>query len=133
VSDRHYTYRVIWSEEDREWVGTCAEFPSLSHLDPQSGAALCGIQALVDDVVADMEANGEAIPEPLSTKTYSGQFMTRVPPELHRRLAIEAAEEHVSLNRLVTSRLSAGTQVIRSPEPAAKQRTSRKKPHLEPA
>jgi hypothetical protein len=26
----HYSYRVIWSEEDKEYVGLCAEFPTLS-------------------------------------------------------------------------------------------------------
>lgn len=33
IDARHYTYRVIWSEEDQEFIGLCAEFPSLSHLD----------------------------------------------------------------------------------------------------
>ena len=28
-----YTYRVLWSEEDAEFVGLCAEFPSLSWLE----------------------------------------------------------------------------------------------------
>ncbi|NMD47819.1 MAG: toxin-antitoxin system HicB family antitoxin, partial [Propionibacterium sp.] len=35
----------------------------------------------------------------------SGKFMVRLPPELHRQLAIEAAEQHVSLNRLISGRL----------------------------
>lgn len=37
-----YTYRVIWSEEDEEYVGLCAEFPSLSWLDgtPEAGVSL---------------------------------------------------------------------------------------------
>jgi predicted RNase H-like HicB family nuclease len=101
-----YTYRVSWSEDDGEYVATCAEFPSLSHLAPDSGAALAGVQVLVRDVAEDMRASGEAVPEPLATRTYSGHFVTRVPRELHRRLAIEAAEQGVSLNRLVTTRLS---------------------------
>ena len=32
--------------------------------------------------------------------------MTRIPPELHRQLAIEAAQEKISLNRLVSMRLT---------------------------
>ena len=102
-----YTYRVSWSLEDGEHVATCAEFPSLSHLDQDSGKALAGIQALVRDVVEDMRANNEPIPEPLAAKSYSGNFMARIPSEVHRRLAIEAAEQGVSLNRLVAARLSA--------------------------
>ncbi|MEZ4617951.1 MAG: hypothetical protein R2867_20915 [Caldilineaceae bacterium] len=26
INPEHYTYRVIWSEEDNEFVGLCAEF-----------------------------------------------------------------------------------------------------------
>jgi predicted HicB family RNase H-like nuclease len=102
----HFTYRVSWSEEDGEYVGTSAEFPSLSHLDADQDAALRGIRALVADVVADMRASGEAVPEPLAERTYSGKFQTRIPSELHRMLAIEAAEAGVSLNRLVSLRLA---------------------------
>ena len=58
------------------------------------------------DIVADMKANGESIPEPISEKSYSGKFQVRITPELHRRLAIEAAEENVSLNRYVSYKLA---------------------------
>ncbi len=102
----HYTYKVIWSVEDQEFVGLCAEFPSLSHLDETHIAALSGISNLVKDIVVDMEANGESIPEPLSEKEYSGKFQVRIPPELHRKLAIKAAEAKVSLNRYVSNKLA---------------------------
>lgn len=50
----HYAYRVTWSAEDREHVGLCAEFPSLSCLAASRGEALTGIRALVRDVVEEM-------------------------------------------------------------------------------
>lgn len=106
VKDDKYTYRVTWSEEDSEHVGLCAEFPSLSWLAATPEAALKGIRKLVAEVVADMANTGEQIPEPLATKHYSGKFMVRVPPEVHRQLAMEAAEAHVSLNRLASAKLS---------------------------
>ena len=99
----HYTYRVTWSAEDGEFVGLVAEFPSLSWLADEQVAALTGIRDLVAEVVADLESP----PEPFSERPYSGEFKLRVPPQLHRSLAIEAAEQNVSLNRLVNSRLSA--------------------------
>jgi predicted HicB family RNase H-like nuclease len=101
-----YTYRVTWSEEDREYVGLCAEFPSLSWMEGTPEKALAGIRKLVQECLTDMKSNGETAPEPLSTKAFSGKFMVRVPPEIHRRLAVQAAEEGVSLNRLVSSKLS---------------------------
>ena len=102
----HYTYRITWSPEDGEHLGRCAEFPSLSWLAPTPDEALSGIRELVSDVLADMRANGESLPEPLADRTYSGRFVVRVPPETHRDLVIKAAEEGVSLNRLVSARLA---------------------------
>lgn len=102
----HYTYRITWSAEDGEHVGRCAEFPSLSWLAPTPAEALSGVRELVSGVLVDMRANGESPPEPLADRTYSGRFMVRVPPATHRELAIEAAEEGVSLNRLVSARLA---------------------------
>ena len=101
-----YTYRVTWSEEDQEHVGLCAEFPSLSWLAPTPEKALAGIRRLVKDTVSDLENSGEPVPEPIALKTFSGKFMVRVPPETHRMLAVKAAESGVSLNRLISSKLS---------------------------
>jgi predicted HicB family RNase H-like nuclease len=106
LKNDHYAYRVTWSEEDSEYIGLCAEFPSLSWLASEPEATLQGIRQVVADVVVDLQANGEPIPEPLSVKKYSGRFMVRVPPELHRQLALEAAESGVSLNRLASDKLS---------------------------
>ena len=105
MNDR-YTYRVTWSEEDSEYVGLCTEFPSLSWLAQSPEKALGGIRQVVADVVADLEAHGEAVPVPIAIKRYSGKFLVRIPPELHRRLALEAAEAGISLNRLTSDKLS---------------------------
>lgn len=102
----HYTYRVMWSGEDEEFIATVAEFPSLSWLAESRSDALEGIVALVRDVVADMEEQGEEVPVPLGERAYSGEFRVRIPPSLHRELAAAAHEEGVSLNRLVSHRLA---------------------------
>ena len=102
----HYTYRITWSVDDGEFVGLCAEFPSLSWLAPTPDEAFTGIRDLVADIISDMLSTNEKLPEPLADRTYSGRFMVRVPPETHRTLTIRAAEQGVSLNRLVSARLS---------------------------
>ena len=101
-----YTYRVHWSDEDQEYVGLCAELPSLSWLAKTPSAALNGIRRLVAETVTEMVNAGETPPPPFILRRYSGKFLVRVPPETHRRLAIEAAEEGVSLNRLASAKLS---------------------------
>jgi predicted HicB family RNase H-like nuclease len=44
----------------------------------------------------------ETPPEPLSIQKFSGKLLVRVPPEQHRELAMEAAEQGVSMNRLIS-------------------------------
>ena len=105
IADR-YTYRVTWSEEDQEYVGLCAEFPSVSWLEDTPEKALKGIRTLVRKILADIKRTNEPVPEPISTRAFSGKFVVRVPPEVHRMLAIQAAESGVSLNRLVSSKLA---------------------------
>jgi len=100
-----YTYRISWSEDDQEYVGLCLEFPSLSWLAKTPEAALRGIRRVVSEVMIDMEKNGDTPPSPLSRRSFSGKFVVRVPPQIHRELAMRAAEEKISLNRLINSKL----------------------------
>ena len=106
LKDDRYTYRVTWSEDDQQYVGLCAEFPSLSWLASNHDGALNGIRQAVAGTVEDMENAREPIPTPLATKSFSGKFIVRVPPEQHRDLAIQAAEQGVSLNRLASTKLA---------------------------
>jgi predicted HicB family RNase H-like nuclease len=105
MKNDRYTYRVTWSEEDGEYVGLCVEFPSLSWLAQTPEDALKGIRQVVAEVVDDLEANGEPVPDSIAVKRYSGKFMVHIPPELHRRLALEAAEAGISLNQLASDKL----------------------------
>lgn len=106
LKNDRYTYRVTWSDDDNEYVGLCAEFPSLSWLAGTPEAALKGIRKVVANIVDDMSSEGETVPKPIAGKNFSGKFMVRIPPEVHRKLAIQAAESGVSLNRLASSKLS---------------------------
>ena len=101
-----YTYRVTWSDEDNEFVGLCAEFSMLSWLAASPEEALKGIRSVVNDCVEDMIKNEEDVPRPIATRKYSGKFMVRIPPEVHRHLATEAAESGVSLNRIASAKLA---------------------------
>lgn len=106
VDPTHYTYRVTWSPEDGEYVASCLELPSMSWLAATPKDALTGLEQVVADVVADMSEEGEQVPTPFADQRFSGRFNLRVTEALHRRLATEAAEQGVSLNRLVSDRLA---------------------------
>jgi predicted HicB family RNase H-like nuclease len=106
LENDHYEYQIIWSPEDNEYVGLCAEFHFLSWLAKEPEEALKGIRNLVVESVEDMKNYGEEVPEPFSTKNFSGHFVVRTTPGLHRKLSIEASEMGVSLNRHVCDKLS---------------------------
>jgi Protein of unknown function (DUF2442) len=55
-----HAYSVSWSDEDQEYVGLCAEFPSLSWLAPTPSDALEGIRRLVQDCKGDLSAGSVA-------------------------------------------------------------------------
>jgi predicted HicB family RNase H-like nuclease len=107
VEVSHYTYRVAWSAEDSEFVATVAEFPSLSWLAPSQIEALQGLEGMLADAVADMEKQGEEVPQPLSERSYSGKFNLRLGERLHREVALHAAEENLSINQWVVRKILA--------------------------
>lgn len=106
VDVSHYSYRVTWSAEDGEFVATCLELPSLSWLAPTQIEALRGLEAVVNDVLADMVDQGEKVPVPFSERTYSGTFNVRIGEGLHRDLVVHAAEDGLSLNQYVVKKLA---------------------------
>ena len=55
-------------------------------------------------MAAELEDKGDAPPP----RTFSGQFVQRVPKSLHMRLAKRAESEGVSLNQLATTLLAEG-------------------------
>ena len=48
----------------------------------------------------------DPIPEPISDNNYSGKFNIRIPKSLHKRLAIEAENEGVSMNQYALYKLA---------------------------
>ena len=100
-----YTYRVFWSEEDKEFVGTVAEFPYLSYLDTDQHKAFDGIIDVVKNALELYLEDGDMPPEPLGKKAYSGKLSLRLTPEQHKRAAMQAAEAGVSINKLLASKI----------------------------
>ena len=58
--------------------------------------------------------NGVEIPEPLREEDFSGRFNLRIPKSLHKRLAMQAKAEGVSLNQLAMYLLASGLKTAAS-------------------
>ena len=100
-----YTYRIEWSDDDQLHIARCLEFPSLAAHGETSEKALKEIEFVVTESIRWIEEDGGVVPEPLGARHYKGNITLRVPPDVHRNLAILSAEQGVSINQLVLSRL----------------------------
>lgn len=64
-------------------------------------------RASIDDYLAFCKQRGETPDKP-----FSGQFVTRIPPELHRQVNVAAVLAGKSLNAFVTEQLQVAVQKI---------------------
>jgi predicted HicB family RNase H-like nuclease len=71
-----------------------------------AGRALLEIEKVVAESVKWMEEEGETVPEPFGLKKYKGNLTLRVPSETHKKLVMKSAEEGVSLNQYILSKIS---------------------------
>lgn len=104
-----YQYSTGWSEYDEAYIAHVAEFPSLGAHGNTIESALAEIQKVVRLVLKDLSENGEEIPKPFGKRKFTGKINVRMPEDLHRALAIQAAQQGVSLNQLITLKLVQST------------------------
>ncbi|KUI37200.1 pilus assembly protein HicB [Mycobacterium sp. IS-1496] len=96
-----YTYRAEWSPSRGEYEARCLEFSGWIKRGPTAAEA---IETLEREITAEM-ADRVDPPPSLTDKHYSGTFVVRASPDLHGRLAVEAAEQGVSLNQWAITKL----------------------------
>jgi len=106
IMDDKYTYRVEWSSEDNAHIAHCLEFPSLMAHGNTAGSALVEMEKVVEASIAWMREESEEIPGPFGLKQFKGNVTLRMPTEIHRKLAIKSAEEGVSVNQYILSKIS---------------------------
>jgi predicted HicB family RNase H-like nuclease len=103
-SSDKYLKLVSWSEEDQfyvgsvpGWIGDCC------HGDDEAAVYrdLCGI---VNEWIAIYQKDGRPLPPP-TNREYSGRFVLRTGPEMHRALAVRALGAGESLNSFVVKAL----------------------------
>jgi len=68
--------------------------------------AIAGVEQAVDEFIAEREAADEDVPVPLTERQYKRQVRRQDVAALHARLAVEAAEQNVSMNHWVVQKLA---------------------------
>ena len=100
-----YAYFVEYDKEDDVFVAKCAEFPDIAAHGKSQEKALTEVRKAILESIKWMAEEGEEIPEPFSLHRFSGEFRVRMPPEKHRKIAMEAALQGISMNRFIVNKL----------------------------
>lgn len=100
-SQYKYLINIYWSEKDHVYVAEVPELPGCATHGNTVPQAATRIHDAIEEWIESARETKYPIPEPLSTKRYSGKFVARIAPELHRTLAVKAVQKRKSLNGLV--------------------------------
>lgn len=103
-----FPYRIIirWSEEDSSYIAEVPELPGCMADGATPEAAIKEAKKAARLWIEVAKKEKREIPGPIDQRRYSGKFVVRVLPELHRELDFEAKTQKVSLNRLVALKLA---------------------------
>ena len=93
-----YAKFVDWSDEDQCFIGRCPEIMAGGVHGNDEARVYAELCQAVEEMLELIHADGYAPPEPLSGKKFSGKFVLRVEPAIHRRLAAKALAAGESLN-----------------------------------
>lgn len=94
-----YAKFVEWSDEDQCFIGRCPEIMTGGVHGRDEAKVYAELCEAVEEMIALIHADGHDLPAPLGkTRDFSGKFVLRVEPALHRRLAAKALAAGESLN-----------------------------------
>ncbi|SRR6266566_1558327 len=101
-----YTKFVEWSGEDRCFVGRCPELMLGGVHGNDEAKVYAELCEAVEEMIELTAKDAHLLPAPLANKEFSGKFVLRLEPALHRRLAAKAVGAGESLNSFCVKKLA---------------------------
>jgi predicted HicB family RNase H-like nuclease len=101
----HYTKVVEWSDKDCCFVGSAPPLIGQCCHGPDEAKVYAELCQIVEEWIELIEGDGKELPKPLG-KEFSGKFVLRLEPALHRRLAARALLAGESLNNFCVRKLA---------------------------
>jgi len=89
------------------YVGTVLELPDVVAYEETHQAAYDALIAIITDLKKAADDHGRPFPVPRPrVSEYSGRITLRLPQHLHRKVAMQAEEEDISINQLVAAAIA---------------------------
>jgi predicted RNase H-like HicB family nuclease len=107
VLARRYLKLVEWSDQDGCFVGSAPPIIGPCCHGRTEAEVMTQLSVIVGEWVATLLQDGHPLPAGTAGKKYSGQFVVRVAPELHKKASLKALARGESLNQFVAPALHA--------------------------
>jgi antitoxin HicB len=95
--------RMVVPDSDGTYRAEILEFPGCIATGDTAAEALATLEEVAEDWLVLALERGQPIPEPLENTDYSGRLVLRLPKSLHKKAAIAAELDGVSLNQLIVA------------------------------
>lgn len=96
-----YLINIFWDDHDNIYVAQVPELPGCSTHGNSIKEAASHAEDAIASWIEGAKKIGKTIPEPLTTKEFSGKFNLRIKPHLHRKISLRAKAQGKSLNGLI--------------------------------
>jgi predicted HicB family RNase H-like nuclease len=94
-----------WSEKDGCYIGTAPGLILGGIHGKDEWKVFKELCQAVEEAIQIFEKEGHPLPAPTANKKYSGKILLRIPPDLHKALAIKALKEGQSVNKVIQHRI----------------------------
>jgi predicted RNase H-like HicB family nuclease len=95
--------RMVTPDTDGTFLAEIVEFPGCFATGKSASEALHNLESVAVDWIETALEQGQDIPEPMESIDYSGKLVLRMPKNLHKRAALWADREGVSLNKFIVT------------------------------
>jgi len=103
---RRYLKIVEWDDDDRCYIGSAPPLIGQSCHGKTESDVIKQLQAIVEEWVELLLVDGKPLPEGTADRRFSGKFVVRLSPEIHRKVALKAMARGESLNEFVSETLA---------------------------
>jgi predicted HicB family RNase H-like nuclease len=102
-----YLKIVEWSEEDQCYVGTAPGLIIGGVHGKNEAKVFAELSEAVDEAIHLLKKDGSPLPKATANRKFSGSLLLRIPPSLHKLLAIKALKAGESINKFIQKNLEA--------------------------
>jgi predicted HicB family RNase H-like nuclease len=106
VEARKYLKVVEWSKEDGCYIGSAPPLiGQCCHGDTEANV-MAQLAVIVEEWVESLLRDGKPLPATTANKDFSGKFLVRISPDLHKKAALKAQARGESLNQFVAEAIA---------------------------